>query len=148
VLSFFFDPLCTESPTHGAAFRDCPFGTAPRAAELPGRRPASHHSSARPPQVRERGARTFSMRPVAEAAEQIPQRSRRCSPSGLARKWRRKGLKRLNPRPEMVWPRKPRTPNIWYKSARGLAEPTRVAVAREECYARERGTEIFLAAKP
>jgi len=97
----------------------------------------------------ESGARAFSMRPVPEAAEQIPQRSRRCSPSGFARKWRRKGLKRLNPRPEMVWPRKPRTPNIWYKSAiGGLAEPTSVSVARDECYARERGKEIFQAAKP
>ena len=27
----------------------------------------------------------------------------------VARKWQRKGLKRLNPRPEMVWARKPRT---------------------------------------
>ena len=33
---------------------------------------------------------------------------------GVARKWRRNGLKRLNPRPEMVWARKPRTHNIWY----------------------------------
>ena len=63
------------------------------------------------------GAGTFSMRPVPQSAQQIPQRSRRCSPSGFARKWRRKGLKRFNPRPEMVWPRKPRTPNIWYSSA-------------------------------
>jgi len=39
------------------------------------------------------------------------------SPEGageVARKWRRNGLKRLNPRPEMVWARKPRTHNIWY----------------------------------
>jgi len=34
------------------------------------------------------------------------------------RKWRRNGLKRLNPRPEMVWARKPRTYNIWYTGAR------------------------------
>ncbi len=69
--------------------------------------------------------------------------------AGFAREWRRKGLKRLNPRPEMVWPRNPGPPNIWYKSAiGGLAEPTRVSVARDECYARERGKEIFLAAKP
>ena len=37
--------------------------------------------------------------------------------NGVARKWRRNGLKRLNPRPEMVWARKPRTYNIWYASA-------------------------------
>ena len=30
----------------------------------------------------------------------------------VARKWRRNDLKRLNPRPEMVWARKPRTHNI------------------------------------
>jgi hypothetical protein len=35
-----------------------------------------------------------------------------------ARKWRRKGLKRLNPGAEMVWARKPRTHNIWYKGTR------------------------------
>jgi hypothetical protein len=33
---------------------------------------------------------------------------------GVARKWHRKLLKRLNPRPEMVWPRNPRTHKIWY----------------------------------
>ena len=35
----------------------------------------------------------------------------------VARNWRRNGLKRLNPRPEMVWARKPRTYNIWYAAA-------------------------------
>ncbi len=35
-----------------------------------------------------------------------------------ARKWRRNGLKRLNPRPRMVWSRKPRSHNIWYTGAR------------------------------
>jgi len=29
----------------------------------------------------------------------------------VAGKWRRKGLKRLNPRPEMVWPRQPQSHN-------------------------------------
>jgi hypothetical protein len=38
--------------------------------------------------------------------------------SGVARKWRRNALKRLNPRPAMVWARKPRTYNVWYASAR------------------------------
>jgi hypothetical protein len=38
--------------------------------------------------------------------------------NGVARKWRRKGLKRLNPRPEMVWSRKPRTHKMWYTGAR------------------------------
>jgi hypothetical protein len=36
----------------------------------------------------------------------------------VAGKWRRKGLKRLNPGREMVWSRKPRTHNIWYTGAR------------------------------
>ena len=35
-----------------------------------------------------------------------------------ARKWRRNGLKRLNPRPRMVWSRKPLSHNIWYTGAR------------------------------
>src|SRR5271170_6569750 len=37
---------------------------------------------------------------------------------GVARKWRRNGLKRLNPRPEMVWARGPRTYKIWYAGPR------------------------------
>jgi hypothetical protein len=40
--------------------------------------------------------------------------SRRPAP---ARKWRRNGLKRLNPRPRMVWSPKPRSHNIWYTGA-------------------------------
>ena len=41
----------------------------------------------------------------------VPSRSTNFLPrrqDALARKWRRNGLKRLNPRPEMVWARKPR----------------------------------------
>src|SRR5277367_2190336 len=38
--------------------------------------------------------------------------------NGVASKWRRKGLKRLNPRPEMVVARKPRGHKIWYAGAR------------------------------
>jgi hypothetical protein len=37
--------------------------------------------------------------------------------TGVAGKWRRNRLKRLNPRPEMVWSRKPLTDNIWYTRA-------------------------------
>jgi len=37
---------------------------------------------------------------------------------GVARKWRRNGLKRLNPGREMVWPRKLRTHKMWYTGAR------------------------------
>jgi hypothetical protein len=36
---------------------------------------------------------------------------------GVARKWRRNGLKRLNPRREMVWPRTLRTHKMWYTGA-------------------------------
>ena len=35
------------------------------------------------------------------------------SSATAAREWRRNDLKTLNVRPEAVWPRKPRTPNIW-----------------------------------
>ena len=44
--------------------------------------------------------------------------SRRERADGVARKWRRNALKRLNPRREMVWARKPRTYKIWYTGAR------------------------------
>ena len=75
---------------------------------------------------------TVSPRPSAEASgtrakrpSKSPRSSRRCSPREFARKWRRKGLERLNPRPEMVWPRKRRTPNIWYESATALSRGSR-----------------------
>ena len=42
----------------------------------------------------------------------------RLTQNRVARKWRRNGLKRLNPRPEMVWARTPRTYYIWYPGAR------------------------------
>ncbi len=45
-------------------------------------------------------------------------RERLTARNEIARKWRRNGLKRLNPGPEMVWARKPRTYNIWYPGAR------------------------------
>src|SRR5277367_6694589 len=48
--------------------------------------------------------------PVGIAAREGPQ-------NGVARKWRRNRLKRLNPRPEMVWSQKPRTHKIWYTAA-------------------------------
>jgi hypothetical protein len=81
--------------------------------------------------------------PSPEAAEQIPQRSRRCPPSGFARKWRRKGLKRLNPRPEMVWSRKARTPNIWYKSASDGSPSTVSSPSRATNATRGRGGRKF-----
>jgi hypothetical protein len=34
-----------------------------------------------------------------------------------SREWQRNGLKRLKPRPEMVWARKPRTHKMWYTGA-------------------------------
>ena len=46
-----------------------------------------------------------------------PRSARPRRQNGVARKWRRKGLKRLNPRPEMVWARKPRTHKMWYTGA-------------------------------
>jgi hypothetical protein len=43
---------------------------------------------------------------------QLPRRQ-----NGVAGKWRRNRLKSLNPRPEMVWSRKPRSHKIWYTAA-------------------------------
>ena len=53
---------------------------------------------------------------ASEAPEEIAPWLGPTSPK-RARKWRRKGLKRLNPRPEMVWPQKRRTHKIWYNGA-------------------------------
>ena len=47
----------------------------------------------------------------------IAAREGRDGKRGVARKWQRNGLKRLNPRPEMVWSRKPRTHKMWYAGA-------------------------------
>src|SRR5271170_7465724 len=54
------------------------------------------------------------------ASESVPSRSTNFLPrrqDGVARKWRRNGLKRLNPRRGMVWSRKPRSHKIWYTGA-------------------------------
>ena len=53
-----------------------------------------------------------------EAFRSPASRRERLTANGVARKWRRNGLKRLNPRREMVWARKPRTYKIWYPGAR------------------------------
>jgi hypothetical protein len=53
-------------------------------------------------------------------------RERLTARDGVAGKWCRNGLKRLNPRPEMVWARKPRTYSIWRPAAR-LTARRRVA---------------------
>ena len=73
-----------------------------------------------------------------------------------ARKWRRNGLKRLNPRPRMVWSRKPRSHNIWYTGARLtvrsgeiVSEPRlRPAATVHEFEAQEGRWEIFRLATP
>ncbi len=46
-----------------------------------------------------------------EGARPLP--SRFGLPAQVTRRWRRKILKRLNPRLEMVWPRRPQTPEMW-----------------------------------
>jgi hypothetical protein len=45
-------------------------------------------------------------------------RSDGCGQNEVARKWRRNALKRLNPRPEMVGPRRRRTHKMWYSGGR------------------------------
>ena len=52
--------------------------------------------------------------------------------NGVARKWRRNGLKRLNQRPEMVWPRKPRTYKMWYTGARPTISDTALAASHKK----------------
>src|SRR5271154_413344 len=58
---------------------------------------------------------------------------------GLAWKCRRNGLKRLNPRPEMVWARKPGSHNIWYTGARLTVRSGREP--QERCRIRRAGPE-------
>ena len=68
--------------------------------------------------------RGASYRLASEAASgRLPLADRPPSPAisvktGVARKWRRNRLKRLNQRPEMVWSQQPRSHNIWYTAAR------------------------------
>jgi hypothetical protein len=51
---------------------------------------------------------------------------------GVAGKWRHNLLKRLNQRPEMVWPRRRRTHYIWYRGAR-LTVRKNDKVGRKNC---------------
>jgi hypothetical protein len=53
-----------------------------------------------------------------EATRLVPKPVASSATDGGARKWRRNCLKRLNPRPELVWSRKPRSHYIWYTGAR------------------------------
>ena len=79
----------------------------------------------------QQSAGAFPSRP--KRPRKSPHGSRRTSPSGVARKWRRKGLKRLNPRPEMVWPRKRPDPQDMVQSAtapRRLSPPPTKLLAR------------------
>jgi hypothetical protein len=58
-------------------------------------------------QKRQRPARSRNVAALAERVVAVSgARSARWQ-NGVARKWRRNGLKRLNPRPEMVWALKP-----------------------------------------
>jgi hypothetical protein len=80
-----------------------------------------------------------------------------CRPGGrkkVARKWRRNGLKRLNPGPELVWARQPRTYKIWYIGAALTNRENEPAATLSAPRFRppmaaglEVGREIFLAAK-
>ncbi len=76
----------------------------------------SHPVSSAPPRgvvsARQRGGfgAPAAGRPTAEPATSVK--------TGVARKWRRNRLKRLNQRREMVWSQKPRSHNIWYTAAR------------------------------
>jgi hypothetical protein len=67
-------------------------------------------------QERQRSRRSRNVAALAERVVAVPGGTR--WQNGVARKWRRNGLKRLNPRPEMVWARKPRTHKMWYPGRR------------------------------
>jgi len=74
-----------------------------------GRRNARRQGGRRDARVARLASRAFSTR--------LARRKRPRKP-GVARKWRRNLLKRLNQRREMVWSRKRRTHKIWYRGAR------------------------------
>src|SRR5271156_5603501 len=104
-------------------------------------RPPSHRRVASRRAARRRisgcGAFAFFL-----ASESVPSRSTNFLPrrqNALARKWRRNGLKRLNPRPGMVWSRKPRSHNIWYTGARLTVRARRGS--QERCRIRRAGPE-------
>jgi len=74
------------------------------------------------PGVAQLSARREDLRPrpalSATASSAYDAGSRReAEGKAVARKWRRNALKRLNPRPEMVWAGTPRTYNIWCTGA-------------------------------
>ena len=84
---------------------------------LGGRRGQSDSARPRPP-ARDRVARDRPCRRRPGAAPGARRRAAREAEDKVAGKWRRNGLKRLNPGREVVWPRKPRTHKIWYAAAR------------------------------
>src|SRR5271168_718335 len=106
-------PFVTPGNRHGRAFPQVPSDAQlPREAKRRGRASSAIGEFA----AEERGGKFSASQSIenSENAEGISPRgrlvrhTRRYGPAP-ARKWRRKGLKRLNPRPEMVVSRKPRT---------------------------------------
>lgn len=55
--------------------------------------------------------------PIGEIAASAPDGKTRCCVGALVRKMRREGLKRLIPRPKIVWSRTPGTYKIWHPGA-------------------------------
>src|SRR5271154_2409224 len=109
-------PFATSGNRHGRALPQVPSDSRlPR--ETKRRRQAS--SAIGEFVADERGGKFSASQSLenSENAERISPRgslvphTRRSGPAP-ARKWCRKGLKRLNPRPEMVWSREPRTHKI------------------------------------
>ena len=79
---------------------------------------------------RRNAGRSRRIRPAerTEAFRSPPSRRERLTANGVAGKWRRNGLKRLNPRRGTVWARKPRTYKMWYTGARlTIREPATAA---------------------
>jgi hypothetical protein len=145
---FFIDLLCSEPSTHGAAFRDCPFGAAPAPPNCPagGRLPTTCQPDRR---KSESGARAFSMRPIPRSGRANPAAIAALPAERIRSQMAPQRLEKIESAPRNgMAPETPDPQHLVQERLRRLAEHSVVAVARDECYARERGTEIFLPAKP
>src|SRR5271170_6200089 len=113
-------PFATPGNRHGRAFPQVPSDSRPLRHATRRRRAWSTIDEF---VADERGGKFSGAQSVenSESAERISLRESLarfpCRAVPPARKWRHNSLKRLNPRPEMVWSWKPRSHNIWYTGA-------------------------------
>jgi hypothetical protein len=97
----------------------------------------------------ESGARAFSMRPIPRSGRANPAAIAALPAERIRSQMAPQRLEKIESAPRNgMAPETPDPQHLVQERLRRLAEHSVVAVARDECSALERGTEIFLPAKP